>query len=303
MSTEKDELSAINKEIDEANASIDSQRQQIRWLCQTYSIALAGLFTIAAYTLEHTRLSAISSDQSVKGNFSDMHKVILVICGMAFGLLVFFYGWISLSVIARKLTTIHLLNKHVAICRMGRAKFLDDFVNSKYVLTRDHSLMSLPGHINHLPYIFFAINFLVLLGSFLLFSCLVWDGTISVMLTISTAMFLGNIYPTACANFNKHVKIARKSGSFLEYNNWLNTIADFRKKAGLKRNLKRFAFWILVILAIGVFVTRDYNRLFINNENVFTVGFCIYGLLFGLAKWIMEITESRSWKVHLKGDF
>jgi len=109
----------IEKEISEALTSLNQQHVQCQWYVQIYLLAISGLFAIAGFFGKDGTLSVQASA-----------------VGVTYALLVFFLGWLFLSVVAHKATMIHMLYKHVAIMRGLRAQS-HATLQKDYVLPRE----------------------------------------------------------------------------------------------------------------------------------------------------------------------
>ncbi|BBB24619.1 conserved hypothetical protein [Amphritea japonica ATCC BAA-1530] len=211
----------IEKEIEESTTSIANQHSQCQWYVKTYLLSITGLFAIAAF---------FSGDQKLTAQAATI--------GTVYSFVVFFMGWGFLSVIAHKVSLIHMLYKHVAGMRTLRIKShpkLDDV----YALAKGKNQIKYGSLIKELPYLFFAFNFIFFAGGLSYFLAPHTDYHQTVSTVSAICIFFGTFYPIVCISFKKHIACAYKAQN-MEHKNrleekWANTVSRRKKKYMMPR--------------------------------------------------------------------
>lgn len=266
----------LEKEISEASASISSQHAQCQWYVQTYLVAITGLFAIAAFFARDGKLSVQASA-----------------VGIVYSLVVFFMGWVFLSVIAHKVAMIHMLYKHIAGMRDLRAKAHPE-LEFAYVLPKGRTPVKYGSLIGQLPYLFFAFNFILFAGGLAYFLAphTRYHQTVGVVVTVCT--LLGTFYPVVCISFNKHLTCASKARNVrhkqLLENHWTRAVRDKKKR------FRWLRFGLLILANLGAMLIAIYAYVPQTAESekvVITLsysGLILYGLVrYAMEKWRLKI--------------
>jgi len=266
----------IEKEIAEASASIASQHSQCQWYVQTYLVAITGLFAIAAFFAKDGKLTLQASS-----------------VGVVYSIVVFFIGWVFLSVIAHKVAMIQMLYKHVAGMRELRAKN-HPILESAYVLPKGRTPVKYGSLIGQLPYLFFAFNFVLFAGgiSFFLAPHTQYHQTVSVVVAICT--ILGTFYPVVCISFNKHLSCASKARNMrhkqLLENHWTRAVRDRKKKFRGVRNTLLLLANIGAILVAAFAYSPQSSGFEMAVIFLSYIGIAIYGALrYAMERWRLRI--------------
>jgi hypothetical protein len=260
----------VEKEIAETTSSISSQHAQCQWYVQTYLVAITGLFAIAAFFAKDGKLSVQASA-----------------VGVVYSLVVFFMGWVFLSVIAHKVAMIHMLYKHVAGMRELRAKAHPE-LESAYVLPKGRTPVKYGSLIGQLPYLFFAFNFVLFAGglSFFLAPHTRYHQTVAVVVAICT--LLGTFYPIVCISFNKHLSCASKARNMrhkqLLENHWTRAVRDKKRRFWwLRFSMLTIANFGALLMALYAYVPQT------SSSERAVILLCYAGLLgYGLVRYAME---------------
>ncbi|MFZ6820030.1 hypothetical protein [Undibacterium sp. Ji22W] len=208
--------SVIEKEISESMSSVASQHSQCQLFVQTFLLSVTGLFAVAAFFSKDSKLTLQASS-----------------VGIVYSLLVFFMGWVFLSVIAHKVAMIHILYKHIAAMRAFRVS-LFPMLRNTYVLPIGRATAKYGSMINQLPYLFFAFNFVLFAGalSFFLAPHIQYHQNVAVVIAVCTV--LGTFYPIVCISFNKHLECARRAKDMLHKERlekvWTQSVRSKKRK-------------------------------------------------------------------------
>lgn len=184
----------IEKEISETVASLTHQHTQCQWYVQTYLIAISGLFAVVSFLGKDGKLSVQASA-----------------VGITYALVVFFMGWVFLSIVAHKAAMIHMLYKHIANMRGLRIK-AHAILKEHYVLPLEKTQIRYGSLLTSLPYLFFAFNFVFVCSALTYFVAPHMQYYYQAVAVIcASAIALGTFYPVVCISFNKHLDCAFKA--------------------------------------------------------------------------------------------
>jgi len=227
----------IEKEISETATSLSQQHSQCQWYVQTYLVAISGLFAVAGF---------FGKD----GKFSTQASAV----GIVYSIIVFFLGWVFLSVVAHKAAMIHMLYKHIASMRGFRIKNHEE-LRAKYVLAIGQSQIKYGSLITQFPYLFFSFNFIFLCSALAYFVSPHFLYYQTVAIISATATLFGTFYPVVCISFNKHLGCAFKAKNarhrhLLELT-WTRAVRAYKKKYRLP---KYFLLTVANLGAVGVVV-------------------------------------------------
>ncbi len=232
-------LSILNKELEESFAGIASQHGQIRWFVQTYLLALFGLFTLTGFIVNTVNIPSSGNDPTK----------LKVAVGISCSISLFILGWLLLSVLARKIATLTIIYKHIAVCRRARLQFMKDQYHEEYFYSTNADEILLPGMIRFMPYCFFVLNYMVLCGGLFFYAYFITDDlNLSSVLSLTIGTIVGLFYPNVCIIFNKHIITAIKATSFSHKKKLEESWDDLRKRF---RKDSWYVIALLVTLALG----------------------------------------------------
>lgn len=242
----------IEKEIAETATSLSQQHSQCQWYVQTYLLAISGLFAVAGFFGKDGKLSTQASA-----------------VGIVYAVIVFFLGWVFLSVVAHKAAMIHMLYKHIASMRGFRIKNHEE-LRAKYVLPLKQNQIKYGSLIKRFPYLFFSFNFIFLCSSLAYFVAPHFDYYQTIAIICAVATLFGTFYPVVCISFNKHLGCAFKAKNarhrLLLEHIWTRAVRDHKKKY---KWLKLFFLTAANFGAVGVVVftmnpmSKEYTHLII----------------------------------------
>lgn len=226
----------VEKEISETAASLSHQHAQCQWYVQTYLLAISGLFALVSFFGKETKLTV---------QFSAV--------GVTYAIVVFFMGWVFLSIVAHKAAMIHMLYKHIANMRGLRIQ-AHEALRERYVLPLERTQIRYGGLLTKLPYFFFAFNFVFVCSALTYFIAPHLQHYYQTVAVISaSAIALGTFYPVVCISFNKHLACAFKARNMQHRYQleeaWTKAVKEKKQKYGV---LKLFLLVIANTGAIGI---------------------------------------------------
>ncbi|MBU0508642.1 hypothetical protein KKH27_07395 [bacterium] len=277
-------LDLYQSEIQECREEEQSQYEAIRWYWRTYLYGLGGLVSFIGFATQYA-----------SGN------IYVNVLGFTYGTLLFFSGWLLLSLLARKLVNINFLHKQAALIRDLRATLVGGRLESNYVLVRSSQYVRMPGHIHRAPYYFFVLNFAILLGSLLVFASGIWGFEDGVYFMLAVGMFLGNIYPIACANFYKQIIGAEYCSTRHDQTEWVRRFEEIRESRIKK---KRFLHVFFFCVAVGPFLIflfrRDVEKQLPFTRRELLLLIIAVSLIFGLVRYLVELREVKRTRQRLQ---
>lgn len=266
----------VEKEISETTASLSQQHTQCQWYVQTYLLAVSGLFAIAGF---------FGKD----GTFSVQASAV----GVTYALVVFFLGWIFLSVVAHKAAMIHMLYKHIASMRSLRVR---DYpaLREEYVLPLEKYQIKYGSLLKQLPYLFFVFNFVFVCSALAYFMSAHLAYYYQVVAIISAIVtLLGTFYPVVCISFNKHLGCAFKARSirhkYILEAKWTRAVREAKRKF---RFLKVFLLTLANLGAIGIAIFSLTEESSMYSREIIIA--CYVGVtIYAAIRYAMEVVRIR----------
>ena len=293
---DENRLRFINKELEESYGAVAAQHQQLRWAINLYSISVLGFFALAAFIVENLQ-------QETEPTF--------LVVGYSSGILVFLSGWILLSFLGHKVGILILIYRHIAIFRQAR---LDIFprpndLEKGYVfpLGTEDKHRYVPGFTHYLPYIFFFLNYCILLGStFFYLSHDFADHNHAINVSLCYALAVGGIfglaYTRSCVTFDKHLRTAMSAKTLWQKKEFEEKYDNLRKASnpGIRRLGRNLAIVLALILLVLAWLQDEEIQWAGQFQSEWLTPACsifILGLL-GLLKFYTE--KVKDLKVHFR---
>jgi len=260
----------IEKEISETSTSLNQQHTQCQWYVQTYLLAISGLFAVAGFFGKDGKLSIQASS-----------------VGIVYAVIVFFLGWVFLSVVAHKAAMIHMLYKHIASMRALRINKHEE-LREKYVLPLEKNQIRYGSLITYLPYLFFIFNFIFLCSALTYFISPHFSYYQTVAIVCASATLFGTFYPVVCISFNKHLGCAFKANN-ARHRNLLEHIWTHAVKKE-KRKYRSIKYILLAIANLGAIGVVVFALMPLSKEYTHTIIYTSYSgvLIFTAIRYVME---------------
>lgn len=228
----------ICKEMDESFSHLERQHSHIIWFIQVYMAVFSGYAVLCGYFGSKDGVSIVQS-----------------VVGLIGSVLVFMLGWVILTVVANKITSIYLIHKHMANLRRERRVKLDLGFGDNYVFHTDASTFQLPRSIEYVPYVIFLVNYSVIFGGIIFNTYKLFTFPGSLMFALAIGAAIGLKYPDVCVSFNKQLWAAATAKSFVQESALEDWWDNRRKEAKKKIDFFPIA---LVLFLISIFPLSPY---------------------------------------------
>ena len=261
----------------------------MKWAINLYLIALGAAFSLASFLL---------------GNFPPPPNKPprLLLLGYASGTIVFIIGWLLLSFLSHRLATNILLFKHINVFRHRRLEVIgksEEFAPG-YVFPLDPEQVETytPGLLHQMPYIFFTINYCVLVGTTYFYSSMCFEFFVSASHALTYGAIFGILYPRSCIVFKKHIWCALHANTLAQKKQLEKQYESLSNKQRCFRLIGRCLtlFWLVPMAFYSIYATVA--TLEILNPVLKFSNFAFYilipGALFAIMKYCTEVFSSAS---------